>query len=49
MIRREKGLELMIFFNNLFEFTFGSNMFLTLKIIDFENVTSLLPTWGAIY
>ncbi len=31
MIRREKGLELMIFKNNQFEHTFGSNVF-------FENV-----------
>jgi hypothetical protein len=38
MIRRAKGLELMkiIFITNLS--TFGSKMFLTLKIMDFENV-----------
>jgi hypothetical protein len=38
MIRRAKGLELMkiVFITNLN--TFGSNMFLTLKIMDFENV-----------
>jgi hypothetical protein len=38
MIRREKGLELMkiIFITHVN--TFGSKMFLTLKIMDFENV-----------
>jgi hypothetical protein len=38
MIRKDKGLELMkiIFIINLK--TFGSNVLLTLKIIDFENV-----------
>jgi hypothetical protein len=38
MIRRAKGLELMkiVFITNLN--TFGSNMFLTLKVMDFENV-----------
>jgi hypothetical protein len=38
MIRREKGLELIkiIFITHLS--TFGSKMFLTLKIMDFENV-----------
>jgi hypothetical protein len=38
MIRRTKGLELIkfIFITNLS--TFGSNVFLTLKIMDFENV-----------
>jgi hypothetical protein len=38
MIRREKGLELMkiIFITNFN--TFGSKMFLTLKIMDFESV-----------
>ncbi len=38
MIRKEKGFELMkiIFITNLS--TFGSKMFLTLKIMDFENV-----------
>jgi hypothetical protein len=39
MIKRAKGFELMksIFITNLN--TFGSNMFLTLKMMDFENVT----------
>jgi len=38
MIRRAKGLELMkiVFITNLS--TFGSKMFLTLKIMDFENM-----------
>jgi hypothetical protein len=38
MIRRAKGFEPMkiIFINHLS--TFGSKMFLTLKIMDFENV-----------
>jgi hypothetical protein len=38
MFRKVKGLELMkiIFITNLN--TFGSNMFLTLKIMNFENV-----------
>jgi len=38
MFRKAKGLELMkiIFITNLS--TFGSNMLLTLKIMDFENV-----------
>jgi len=38
MIRRAKGVELMkiVFITNLS--TFGSKMFLTLKIMDFENV-----------
>jgi len=38
MIRRAKGLELMkiVFLTNLN--TFGSNVFLTLKIMDFENM-----------
>jgi hypothetical protein len=38
MIRRAKGLELMkiIFLNHLS--TFGSRVFFTLKIMDFENV-----------
>jgi hypothetical protein len=38
MIRRAKGLELMNFFviSNLS--TFGSTVFFTLKIMDFENV-----------
>jgi hypothetical protein len=38
IIRRAKRLELMIFFITNFS-TFGSNMFLTLKNMDFENVT----------
>jgi hypothetical protein len=39
MIRREKGLELMKI-NFLIDLsTFGSNVFLTLKIMNFENVT----------
>jgi hypothetical protein len=38
MIRREKGLEIMkiIFITNFS--TFGSKLFLTLKIMDFESV-----------
>jgi len=38
MIRRAKGIELMkiVFITNLS--TFGLEMFLTLKIMDFENV-----------
>jgi hypothetical protein len=42
MIRRAKGLELMkiIFITNLS--TFGLNMLLTLKIMDFENVALCL-------
>jgi len=36
MIRREKGFELMISYYHFS--TLGSNLFLTLKIIDFENV-----------
>jgi hypothetical protein len=38
MIRKEKGIELMkiVFITNLN--TFGLKMFLTLKIMDFENV-----------
>jgi hypothetical protein len=41
MIRREKRLELMkiIFITHLN--TFGSNVLLTLKIMDFENVASI--------
>jgi len=38
MIKRAKRLELIIFFITNFS-TFGSNMFLTLKIMDFENVS----------
>jgi hypothetical protein len=37
MIRREKGLELMNFLYNPFDYI-GSKMFLTLKIMDFQNV-----------
>jgi hypothetical protein len=39
MFRRERGLELMkiVFITDLS--TFGSKMLLTLKIMDFENVT----------
>jgi len=37
MIRRAKGFKLMIFFITYFS-TFDSNMLLTLKIMDFENV-----------
>jgi hypothetical protein len=41
MIRTSKGLELMriVFKTNLN--TFGSNVFLTLKIMNFENVASI--------
>jgi hypothetical protein len=38
MIRREKWLELMKFVFITDFNTFGSNMLLTLKIMDFENV-----------
>jgi hypothetical protein len=40
MIKREKELELLkfVYITNLN--TFGSNVFLTLKIMDFENVAS---------
>ncbi len=38
MIRRGKGLELMKFFFITNLRTFGSKAFLTLKIMDFENV-----------
>jgi hypothetical protein len=38
MIRRAKGLELMNYFFIINLNTFGSNMFLTLTIMDFENV-----------
>jgi len=38
MITREKGLELMIFFNITHLSTFDSKVFLTLKIMDFESV-----------
>ncbi len=41
MIRMAKGLELMrIFFKTNLN-TFGSNVFLILKIMDFENVASI--------
>jgi len=39
MVRREKGFELMIFFYITHLSTFGSKVFLTLKIMDFENVS----------
>jgi hypothetical protein len=38
MIRRAKGLEFMNYFFMTLLSTFGSKMFLTLKIMDFENV-----------
>jgi hypothetical protein len=38
MFRREKGLELMNFFYITHLNTFGSKVFLTFKIMDFENV-----------
>jgi hypothetical protein len=38
MIRREKGIELMIYFLITHLSTFGSKVFLTLKIMDFESV-----------
>jgi hypothetical protein len=38
MIRKEKGLELMKYFFITHLNTFGSKMFLTLKIMDFGNV-----------
>jgi len=38
MIRRTKGLELMIYFFIINLSTLNSKMFLTLKIMDFENV-----------
>jgi hypothetical protein len=38
MIKKAKGLELMIFFNINNLSTFGSKVILTLKIMDFENV-----------
>ncbi len=40
MIRREKGFELIKKLIIIDLSTFGSNVFLTLKIMDFENVTS---------
>jgi hypothetical protein len=39
MIKRAKGLELMKIFFITHLSTFGSNVFLNLKIVDFENVT----------
>jgi hypothetical protein len=39
MIRGTKGLELMNYFFIMNLKTFGSKMFLTLKIMDFENVS----------
>jgi hypothetical protein len=39
MIRRAKGLDLMNYFFITHLSTFGSKVFLTLKIMDFENVT----------
>jgi hypothetical protein len=38
MIRREKRFEVIIFFLITHLSTFGSKVFLTLKIMDFENV-----------
>jgi hypothetical protein len=38
MIRRENGLELMKIIFITYLSTFGSKMFLTLKIMDFESV-----------
>jgi len=38
MIRRSKGFELMKFFFITHLSTFGSKVFLTLKIMDFESV-----------
>jgi hypothetical protein len=38
MIKRAKGLQLMIFFLIIHLSTFGSKVFLILKIMDFENV-----------
>jgi hypothetical protein len=40
MIRRAKGIEIMIFLKKIDLNTFGSNMFLPLKITNFENVAS---------
>jgi hypothetical protein len=39
MIKREKGFELMKIIFKTYLSTFGSKVFLTLKIMDFENVT----------
>jgi hypothetical protein len=39
MIRRAKGLELMNYYFLIDLNTFGSNVLLTLQIMDFENVT----------
>jgi hypothetical protein len=38
MIKKAKGFELVIFFFIIDFSTFGSKVFLTLKIMDFENV-----------
>jgi hypothetical protein len=38
MIRRAKGFEVMNFFLITYLSTFGSKVFLTMKIMDFENV-----------
>jgi hypothetical protein len=38
MIKRAKGLQLMIFFLITHLNTFGSKVFLIMKIMDFENV-----------
>jgi hypothetical protein len=39
MIKRAKGLELMKIVSITHLSTFGSNVFLNLKIVDFENAT----------
>jgi hypothetical protein len=41
IIRRAKGLELMIFFFITYLNTFGSKSFKTLKIMDFQDVVLL--------
>jgi hypothetical protein len=41
MIRKAKGLQLMIIFYITHLNTFGSKMFLNLNIMDFETVTSI--------
>jgi hypothetical protein len=38
MIRRAKGFEQIIYFLIIYLSTFGSKVFLTLKIMDFESV-----------
>jgi hypothetical protein len=47
MFGREKGFELMNFFNIHHLNTFGSKMLLTFKIMDFENValTKVIHTY----